>query len=57
MAYEYRIYVFLAGDTRMQLCTVYTAEAAGALVASLCGASRPCYARIEIEIGPVTPGQ
>ena len=53
--YEYRIHVYLSGDTRMLLCTVYTADAVGAILAALCGAAKPHYARIEVEIGPMSP--
>lgn len=54
MVYEYRIIVYLAGDTPMHLCTVDTAEGAGAIVASLCGASRPHWSKIEVQIAPRT---
>lgn len=56
MTYEYRVYVFLAGDTRMQLCVCDDPEGAAAIVLSLCRASRPGYARIEVEIAPRTGG-
>jgi hypothetical protein len=52
VTYEYRIVVYLAGDTPMQLCTVDTAEMAGAVVSMLCGVDHPGYGRLEIQIVP-----
>lgn len=52
MTYEYRVYVYLAGEARLLLCTCDDAQGAAATVLALCRASRPGYARIEIEIAP-----
>jgi hypothetical protein len=54
--YEFRIYVLLSGDMEYLLCTVYTPEAAAAVVGALCGAAKPAYTRVSIQIAPVTPG-
>lgn len=47
--YAWKVYVFLAGDTRMHLCTCANAENAAAIVRSLCGADRPQFMRVELE--------
>lgn len=56
MKYEYRIHIYQAGDTKMHLCTCDDANGAASIVLSLCIASRPGYARIEVEIAPRTGG-
>lgn len=52
MNYEYRVYVYLSGDQRMLLCTCDDPDNVTAVIHSLCSASRPGYARIEVEIAP-----
>lgn len=50
MEHHYRIYVYLAGDTKMLLCTVSSPEAVGSVITTLCRAEQPEYQRVEIEI-------
>lgn len=56
MDYHYRIYVFLAGETRMLLCTVESPEAVGSVLVTLCRADHPEYTRIEVEMTRPLPG-
>lgn len=50
MDFSYRIYVYLAGDTQMLLCTVESPESVGEVLTTLCRADRPEYQRIEVEL-------
>lgn len=50
MHFHYRIYVYLAGETKMTLCTVESPEAVGAVLTTLCKVEQPEYQRLEIEI-------
>lgn len=50
MDYSYRIFVYLAGETRMLLCTVESPESVGAVLTTLCRAERPEYQRVEVEL-------
>lgn len=56
--YQYRIYVYLAGETKMQLCEVSSPEAVAAVISTLCRVDAPAYTRLEIELfKPLNPGQ
>lgn len=48
--YQYRIYVYLAGETRMQLCEVGSPEAVAAVISTLCRVDNPAYTRLEVEL-------
>lgn len=54
--YQYRIYVYLAGETRMQLCEVSSPEAVAAVISTLCRVDNPAYTRLEVELfKPMVP--
>lgn len=55
-AYRFQIWVYLAGETRMLLCTVESADAVGAVLTTLCGAAHPEYSRIEVELCRLSGG-
>lgn len=48
--YNYRVSVWLAGDTKMLLCTVSSPEAVAAVIKTLCRAEKPEYTRLEVEL-------
>lgn len=50
--HHYRIFVYLAGETRMLLCTVFSADAVAAVLRTLCAADQPEYTRLEVEMIP-----
>lgn len=51
MEREYRIIVFLSGDTPYHLCTVSLPEMAAEVIRVLIGADKPEYLRVAVEIG------
>lgn len=48
--YQYRIIVWIAGEQRMVLCSVSTADMVAEVLRTLCRADNPEYTRIEVEL-------
>ena len=52
MHVSYRIFVCLAGETLMQLCTVESPAAVAAVLQALCAADKPEFSKIVVELVP-----